>query len=845
MNNHNKTSEHNLINKDSNSLSKDSKGHVLNTIENIDKILNTENENSNEWIVEFSQESIPNSSQTFLSKWNECISKALVSQHIKGFNTTSYITKNKLVSHVTNLPFAVQKDSEEIKGPKKEIDKNIVEKFLNKYDKKKTDLYEKNGFLYIKKTYESNPINEILYEVTKESIKTMKWNEFMRWTEKQPWIRPVRRIVSLLNGMPLLWYFNEFEITTSQSFLYNLKEKTEFHANSFKDYLQKLAKKNIFLTLSEKVEKVESEISKIANASSASCNHNASNESNLCNSDSKDSNKPNEEFCIQDYKTKYYSKEDLEYISEEAESIFVHKAQSPKTNLPDQIIYEVIKGNMHIPLFEKSKVSEMNINVDQNSDQKNLCKENNDTQINDNNLNLQNNIKKVHSAELKKGYKLHSEFIVVSEKECNKFIISQKTKSLAARLNDMEFFWEKDCSTSVESYLKKLAQTTFFDSLGSLGQKQERVSNSIAYVMKILEKQIEKINSNTKLNLSTILLGDSEYKTLLKASELYQVELCMGCLDEINGLRGHLSEIFFSQHEKINCNNNENITNQKNDNEPLEIKNSNHDINIETVGKIIKNSILTKSEQNLESAILGFIDRLDTIIGFIGKGFTPTGSSDPLGIRRKALELVDLGFYLNQELICKISNEKSELVNKFPDLHALIDFLSNEYENQGITLHKTKDVIPFIEKRIEYLNTKEFNKLNNVSKLIHKSDYFWNSKNKLNEIDLFNKNGKLSEVVSIYKRLNNINLTKSEKPNKFENYKTVNIEIPENLADFSSYPSLLHLLKSELNLENLYHISKEVEEIFENVFISEDKNVQKILGLCIDKLEAYCNFGKL
>jgi glycyl-tRNA synthetase beta subunit len=90
----------------------------------------------------------------------------------------------------------------------------------------------------------------------------------------------------------------------------------------------------------------------------------------------------------------------------------------------------------------------------------------------------------------------------------------------------------------------------------------------------------------------------------------------------------------------------------------------------------------------LEALVLGFCVRLDKIVGSIGKGKIPKGSSDQLGIRRAASELTKIGMRLKP------------MVN----LGKMISHVMNLYEEQGINLLKESRELSlvFIKERLEW-----------------------------------------------------------------------------------------------------------------------------------------------
>lgn len=224
-------------------------------------------------------------------------------------------------------------------------------------------------------------------------------------------------------------------------------------------------------------------------------------------------------------------------------------------------------------------------------------------------------------------------------------LIRQSGKSLFARLTEASHHWKRDLVPSSEDYLKRLSHSALHSKLGSLAQQTLR-----------LEFAITKFPAYSEdLNIATRFLN---------------FDLTMDTIYETPELHGIISSLYASHKYSAN----ENVT------------------------RFIRHSQYPYAEEPLPKglsqggATLGFVARLDRLVGFFGIGEIPTGSSDMLGLRRAVFGLLKLGSYIKD---C-------------PPLSELINNVLLLYKEQGIALNSnTKEVLTeFILKRLESLLVK-------------------------------------------------------------------------------------------------------------------------------------------
>lgn len=168
---------------------------------------------------------------------------------------------------------------------------------------------------------------------------------------------------------------------------------------------------------------------------------------------------------------------------------------------------------------------------------------------------------------------------------------------LAARLADAKFFYEEDRRASLADRVDKLKGVIFHQKLGSLHQKTGRI---MALGAKIADA-----------------LGDLDLmETVRRAGQLSKADLLTGMVGEFPSLQG----VMGGEYARL-------------DGEPAEV-----------CAAIREHYLPRAMEGDLPGTpagrVLSLADRLDTIVAFFHVGVIPTGSEDPLGLRRHASAVV-------------------------------------------------------------------------------------------------------------------------------------------------------------------------------------------------------------
>ncbi len=166
-----------------------------------------------------------------------------------------------------------------------------------------------------------------------------------------------------------------------------------------------------------------------------------------------------------------------------------------------------------------------------------------------------------------------------------------------ARLEDALFFWTKDRKKPLEFYNTFLEQRLFFDGLGSLLHKVQRLEK-LAPLLGSMEEEKKKLAQAARLckaDLATEVVG--EFPTLQGVMGKYCAEADGVPHDVAQAIEDH----YWPQGE----------------------------------------SMTSPPPEELGRKI-GLMDRLDTLVGFFAIGRAPSGSKDPLALRRAAYGFIRL-----------------------------------------------------------------------------------------------------------------------------------------------------------------------------------------------------------
>ena len=380
-----------------------------------------------------------------------------------------------------------------------------------------------------------------------------------------------------------------------------------------------------------------------------------------------------------------------------------------------------------------------------------------------------------------KKKEITNEFIVVANKKDNKGLIKiGNERVVKARLEDAEFFWNKDKSQNLVKKVSGLKNMNFFKGLGTYFDKVQRMRKLAAMISD------ELLISKEKVELSA---------TICKTDLISET---VGEFPELQGIMGgHLSHVQGFDKE---------------------------------ISEAVKEQYLpTGPHSNVSkkpySITLSLSDRIDTLVGFFGINEKPSSSKDPYALRRVAYGIIRM----------IIENKKDIKIND------IISYSLNIYLDQDFKFSNNniiKDISFFLKDRFKYyLKDKNFRPdiidaavkildLNKISTTHEKAK----SLNKIIEKPLG------MDVVSSYKRAFNIinsetkkageNLTNTTDPGIFNNeyekalFKKTN-ELKQHFAMVENKQNFDEILSS------LASAKKEIFDFFDNVKVNDESEIIK------------------
>ena len=177
-------------------------------------------------------------------------------------------------------------------------------------------------------------------------------------------------------------------------------------------------------------------------------------------------------------------------------------------------------------------------------------------------------------------------------------IIDGNQRVVAARLYDAKFFYDEDRKRPLESYVEKLDEVVFQESLGTVRQKAERISKAAGILAH-------------DAGLNALETADAK-----RAAYLAKADLVTGAVVEFTSVQGIMGSYY------AKCSG-ENARVAQAIADHYRPRFSGDALPESTVGKVV-----------------AVADKLDTICGLFAVNQGPTGSSDPFALRRSAIGIL-------------------------------------------------------------------------------------------------------------------------------------------------------------------------------------------------------------
>ncbi len=199
---------------------------------------------------------------------------------------------------------------------------------------------------------------------------------------------------------------------------------------------------------------------------------------------------------------------------------------------------------------------------------------------------------------------------------------------LIARFNDASFFFEEDLKQPLEAFVQGLARILFQQKLGTLLDKTRR-----------LQRLAERLARALDWDMPT-------RECIQRAAALCKADLATQMVMEFPDLQGIIGEEYALRSGEPPC-----------------------------VARAIAEHYQPRFAgdalpQTPVGRALAVLDRIDTLVGYVGLGYLPKGSSDPFGLRRAATGVVEI-----------LAEEPD-----YPTLSELVQVAHDEYRADNVSL---------------------------------------------------------------------------------------------------------------------------------------------------------------
>ncbi len=397
---------------------------------------------------------------------------------------------------------------------------------------------------------------------------------------------------------------------------------------------------------------------------------------------------------------------------------------------------------------------------------------------------------------------LTNEFLVVINKQDKKGLIKLGNERVVeARLNDAEFFWNKDKSQSLVKRISKLKFMNYFKGLGTYFDKVQRMrklGGMLSDELLISKEKVELSASICKVDLVSELVGE---------------------FPELQGIMGG----YFAEAQGFE-----------------------KDISLAIKEQYLPIGLNSKVPKKSYSVALSLADKIDTLVGFFGVHQKPSSSKDPFALRRLALGVIKI----------IIQNKKDF------KLKDLINYSYSLYLDQGFKFENKflqKELSEFLMERLKFYMREEairndivkastnFKTLDQLVIIYSKAKSLNKIIDKPNGIDLLSCYKRASNILDTEIKISKIELTNTADPGIFKTEYEKNFF--KKIIELKKYFSSINKDENfELSLTHLAESKDVVFNFFDNVIVNEDdqtikKNRLELIQMLCNTFDNYVNFS--
>ena len=396
--------------------------------------------------------------------------------------------------------------------------------------------------------------------------------------------------------------------------------------------------------------------------------------------------------------------------------------------------------------------------------------------------------------------RINNEFIIViNKKDAKKLIKIGNERVVEARLSDASFFWERDKSLNLIKQINKLKKIIFYENLGTIYDKTQRLRQMAYFISDQLNLNKEKIEIAASISKSDLV------------SDL------VGEFPELQGVMGK----YFASNQGFG--------------DDISLAISEHYLPVSISSSVAKKPI---------SYALSILDKLDTLVGFYLINEKPTSSKDPFALRRAAIGL--LRTIIENNLTVKIRD--------------LIDYFIKIYLKQGVTQSNNevnKELITFFRERMKNILKEKKIRTDIIEASIssHLSDDFLELYKKTLIMNKFISKDLGKNAVSTYKRASNIldqeTLDSKNGPNAVLFKQDEEKELFERINNIRKVFTLREERKDyEKHLKLLSETKSSTDKFFDKVKVNDENqdlknNRLELLQILCSTFNSFIDFSKL
>lgn len=178
----------------------------------------------------------------------------------------TYVTPRRLVCVVNGLATYTKEAREERRGPRVGAPEAAMTGFLKAAGVTQEQCVQKDDYWYATIIQQARETESLIPELVRGIIRGFSWLKSMRWPGAAlPWVRPVRSILCLWGGKPVIFDVPEFGLTTSdRTYGHRFLAPQEYIVHSFEDYREKLDKAYVVLDHGERQQRIEAGLRDLA-----------------------------------------------------------------------------------------------------------------------------------------------------------------------------------------------------------------------------------------------------------------------------------------------------------------------------------------------------------------------------------------------------------------------------------------------------------------------------------------------------------------------------------------------------------------------------------------------------